>query len=228
MDPMKISAKNLGQTALDKFCPRCYWIKLKMANKLPWQSFPGLFSSIDAYTKACVHHIIDNVNPRPQWMIDIGDIVGYEKVPHWSVSLYLDTKTNITLSGVPDDIWIKADGSKVIPDYKTAKHTDAQDKLFPLYEIQNNVYSILLDKRAEICLIYMEPETTKALAEVNIVDNGFKMGFNAVVVPVEKNRSKVRAALNLTREIFQLTSPPDRNPDCKDCSTLDSVIELLK
>jgi len=52
MENLKISAKNLGATALEDFCPRCYWIKLKMGNRLPFQSFPGIFSSIDSYTKA--------------------------------------------------------------------------------------------------------------------------------------------------------------------------------
>jgi hypothetical protein len=234
MEPMKISAKNLGYTALEKFCPRCYWLKLKMAHKLPWQSFPGIFSSIDAYTKHCMHHIIDHpINSLgtsiiPEWMKQIGDIVGYEKVPHWSKSLYTDQKTNITLSGVPDDIWVKSDGSKVLPDYKTAKHTDAQDKLFPMYEIQGNVYSILLDKTADICLIYMEPETTKSDAELNIVDTGFKMGFNAIVVPIETDRSKVRAALTITREIFEMEKPPESAVGCKDCELLDNVMETLK
>ena len=224
MEPIRISAKNLGYTALEKFCPRCYWLKLKLSHKLPWQSFPGIFSSIDAYTKSFVHHIIDTVTQKPDWMVGIGDIVGYEKVPHWSKSLYLDKKTNITLSGVPDDIWIKSDGGKVIPDYKTAKHTDAQDKLLPMYEIQGNVYSILIDKSAEICLIYMEPETTKSDAEINIVDTGFKMGFKAIVVPVETDRSKIRAALEITREIFDMDTPPDRAIGCKECDLLDGVL----
>ena len=42
MEQIKISAKNLGQVALEDFCPRCFWIKLKMANKLPW---PGKIRS---------------------------------------------------------------------------------------------------------------------------------------------------------------------------------------
>ena len=82
MDQIKISAKNLGQVALKDFCPRCYWIKLKVANKLPWQLFLGIFASIDAYTKRVVHAIIDN-GTRPEWMLSLGEIVAYQKAPHW-------------------------------------------------------------------------------------------------------------------------------------------------
>ena len=59
-NPIRISAKNLGYTALSDFCPRCYWLRLKTGFSLPYQSFPGIFSSIDAFTKHCVHSMIDN------------------------------------------------------------------------------------------------------------------------------------------------------------------------
>ncbi len=51
-----------------------------------------------------------------------------------------DPKTGITLSGIPDDIWVRADGTKAIVDFKTAKKTANQDVLYKMYEIQNNVY----------------------------------------------------------------------------------------
>ena len=108
----KISAKNLGAVNMPDFCPRCFWIKVKSNNRLPWQSFPGIFSTIDSYTKKCIHHIIDNASdesPLPRWMLAIGDVVGYDKVPHWSKSLYTDSESNITLSGIPDDIFVVRD-----------------------------------------------------------------------------------------------------------------------
>jgi len=54
-EPLRISAKNIGALALPDFCPRCFWLKLKARNRLPFQIFPGIFSSIDAYTKRVVH-----------------------------------------------------------------------------------------------------------------------------------------------------------------------------
>lgn len=242
LTPLRISAKNLGQTALADFCPRCYWIKIHTNFKLPWQSFPGIFSSIDSYTKSCVHHIIDSHNSTgtgqirsngsyyeyPDWMKQIGDVVGYETVPHWSKNKYHDEKSNITFQGSQDDIFILSDGTRCCPDYKTAKHTDAQDKLFPMYEIQSNVYGILMGDNPKLFLVYMEPDTEKSSVCNNIIDQGFRMCFNAVVVPIENDKKKVRQALNVTREIYEMPNAPKGRDDCKDCEQLDKVMGLLK
>jgi len=237
MEPIKISAKNLGQTALEDFCPRCYWIKLRTGFKLPWQSFPGIFSSIDSYTKSCIHQIIDNrykdeeSGTIPDWMQKMGNITSYEKVPHWSKNTYHDEKTNITFQGAQDDILVCSDGSRIVPDYKTAKHTDTQDKLFPLYEVQENVYSILSEKDGQtpvkLFLVYMEPCTEPSYASDNIIDCGFRMCFSGVVVPVKRDRSIVRKALNTTREIADMPIAPKGRVGCKDCEQLDRVIGLL-
>jgi hypothetical protein len=52
---IRISAKNLGELALHNYCPRCFWLKLKLNNRLPFQIFPGIFSAIDSYTKDVIH-----------------------------------------------------------------------------------------------------------------------------------------------------------------------------
>ena len=231
MEQFKISAKNLGATALEDFCPRCFWLKLH-TKTLPWQSFPGIFASIDGYTKKCVHHIIDKSNGspdfNPEWMKQMGEIVGYKQVPHWSKSTVLDKKSNIIISGVPDDILIKSDGQIVLPDFKTSRFTENQDKLMPLYEVQVITYSILIDFNASLYLIYFEPQTTITDSANGFIDGGFKMDFNAKVIPVENDKSKVRRALSMAREIFEMKTPPQSYPLCKDCHSLESVIELLK
>ena len=231
MQPLKISAKNLGYTALADFCPRCYWIKLKTSHKLPWQTFPGIFSSIDSFTKHCIHYMIDN-SPSPPWMMEIGNVAKYQAVPHWSKNTFYDPKSQITLHGAPDDLLILADGTLAIPDYKTQRWTDNQDKLFSLYAVQSNVYNILMTQDtkidAKLFLVYMEPDTAAASACNNIITNGFSMCFNAKVVPVEVDKGMVRRSLTLTREIAEMLQPPKSRENCKDCSSLENVINLLK
>jgi len=161
-------------------------------------------------------------------MLEIGEIVSYETIPHFSKNLFTDTKSNIILSGIPDDIWVRADSSKAIVDFKTAKKTQNQDVLYPMYEIQNNVYDVLFNYHADLYLIYMEPLTEKSAASCNIIDVGFNMGFNAVVVPVVNDRKVVRQALQITRDIFEMEMPPESRVGCKDCQMLENVIELLK
>jgi len=241
MENLKISAKNLGAVALADFCPRCYYIKLKLNNKLPWQSFPGIFSSIDAYTKKTIHHIIDSSNEResrqiksngsyfeyPDWLNQIGDIVGYETIKHWSKSLYHDEKSGITLSGVPDDIFIRRDGSKATIDWKTAKLTKNQDVLMSMYEVQINIYDIQTGYKSDLYLIYMEPLTEQSDACDAVIDCGFSMNFKATVVPIKRNRSIVREALSITREIYEMPHAPKGRDNCKECESLDKIIGLL-
>jgi hypothetical protein len=168
------------------------------------------------------------MNALPMWMKEIGNITSYKSVPHWSKNKFEDTKSNIVLSGAPDDILIRTDGSKVIPDWKTAKHTDTQDQLLPLYQVQLNVYAILNgDVNTDLCLVYMEPWTEKVAACDNITVAGFKMAFSAVVVPVVNDRAVVRQALTTTREIYEMEKPPDSQTGCKDCLSLENVIGLL-
>ncbi|MBL1130660.1 MAG: hypothetical protein D8M54_19445 [Chloroflexi bacterium] len=60
-----ISAKDLGAVALAEFCPRCFWLKYKVGNKLPFQIFPGIFRPIDSYNKKVVHGYLDRHGAAP-------------------------------------------------------------------------------------------------------------------------------------------------------------------
>ena len=97
---IRISAKVLGEVALPNFCPRCFWIKLKMGNRLPYQVFPGIFSSIDSYSKRVVHSWFDNHQVPPVWLGGLGEIVDYLPPPHHSKFL---------LTGSPDGVFIRSD-----------------------------------------------------------------------------------------------------------------------
>jgi len=233
MEQIQISAKVLGQMAMPDFCPRCFWIKLKV-KKLPWQIFPGIFSSIDAYSKKIVHALIDRANvkniPLPDWLSSIGDIVGHEKVPHWSKFNILNEDTNIVLSGVPDDILLLKSGQKIIPDYKTAKYTENQDKLFPMYEVQLNAYAKIAAQTGDIAgipLVYFEPQTSDEQANdfINQRVYGFSMPFSAHVVSVEINTKILDPLLERAREI---NNSPIPGGSCKDCLALEDVVRLGK
>lgn len=55
LNHIRISAKYLGALALPNSCLRCFWLKLHLRHRLPYQIFPGIFSSIDGFTKRVVH-----------------------------------------------------------------------------------------------------------------------------------------------------------------------------
>jgi hypothetical protein len=92
---IRISAKALGEVAMPDFCPRCFWIKLRLNNKLPFQIFPGIFSSIDAYTKRVVNSWFDKHGCPPSWLNSLGEIKGYKDPPTYSTFRVLEANNSL-------------------------------------------------------------------------------------------------------------------------------------
>lgn len=233
-EQIRISATNLSSVALPGFCPRCFWIRLRMEHKLPFDSFPGIFSSIDSYTKRVVHRWFDEHGGPPPWLAELGEFVGYESPPHWSKFTAVDSETDILFRGEADGILKLPDESYVIIDYKTAKHTGNQDARYPSYEAQLNAYARIGEERgfapvSDLALVYMEPVTgdEAAAQDRNRRDDGFAMGFVADIVRVPVDAEILRPLLRTTREIYELDSAPAGRSGCKDCELTDRLAGLV-
>ncbi len=229
---IRISAKNLGKLSMPDCCPRCFWLQLKMGFRLPYQIFPGIFSSLDSYQKQCIHLFYEKHGRLPVWIAKLGDLVRPVPVLHHSKFQYLDRKTNVLLTGTPDDIYARADGSLLIVDFKTAKFTGNQDRLHPVYVTQLNCYALINEKMelgmvSGLALVYFEPETERIDVDERIRDAGFDLGFAAHTVMVEMNLGQIPWLLQRTREIFDLDAAPTPAPGCKDCELVEAIRKLL-
>ena len=234
VEPISISAKNLGKVAMPGFCPRCFWIEMR-AEGIPYQIFPGIFSSIDSYGKRLVHGWFDRHQSAPPWLAGLGKIAGYVNPPHYSKFSLLDPKCNVLLRGTPDGILVLEDGSHVIIDYKTAKFTTYQDALFPMYEVQLNAYAMIGEQRglapvSGLALVYTEPVTRDDIAQRDSshTDSGFVMEFTAHIKPVKLKPGMISPLLSEVRRIYDLRSPPESPEDCKDCRLLQGLIDLQR
>jgi hypothetical protein len=230
---LRISAKTLGELALPDFCPRCFWVKMH-AGKLPFQIFPGIFSSIDSYTKKIIHCHFDNGKCFPSWLDELGQLIGYKDPPHYTKFQIIDKDSNVTLWGTPDGIFMKSDGSNIIVDYKTAKYTGTQDKLMPVYQVQLNAYAAIgeqcgLHPVTGLALIYMEPITDgdATLYMGNHREYGFDMGFSAAVHRVSLNLASIPILLAKARTLYELPEAPQKRLGCRDCASLDNLIETV-
>jgi hypothetical protein len=233
-DQVRISAKNLGTVAMPNSCPRCLWVKLRLRDKLPFQTFPGIFNAIDAYTKRSVHRLFDTRGGPPDWLVELGDVVSYEEPPHFTKFQIVDEDYNILLTGTPDGVFVRSDKSHVIVDYKTARFTGTQDRLFPMYQTQLNAYALIGERRGlapvtGLALIYMEPVTAdSATADVrNRRTDGFALAFSAKVVTVPIDQALVRAHLAKTRQVYELAYPPPVSPGCTDCELTGRLRDLV-
>jgi len=233
-DVIRISGKNLGGLALPSCCPRCFWLKLQMGHKLPYQIFPGIFSSIDSYSKKVVHAWFDQHGGPPPWLDGLGPFVGYREPPHHSRFNVIAEEYGVLLTGAPDGLFVKADGSHLIADYKTARHTRTQDELFPMYEVQLNSYALIADSCgfapvSSLALVYTEPVTELSKVEADPYRrDGFAMEFSAHIVPVRLDRDLVTMLLARVRELHDLHSPPKGAPGCKDCDLLEQLFRASR
>ena len=228
---LRISAKNLGAMSLPEFCPRCFWLKTR-AKKLPFQIFPGIFSSIDAYTKRVVHGWIDELGP-PAWLDGIGRITGYIDPPSYHTFQMVVDDFDILLTGAADGILKLADGSIAIIDYKTAKYTANQDALLPMYATQLNGYALIAEHLgmgtvSKLALMYAEPVTDPWTARTDVVrtEEGFRMPLAVSIHGVPLDVGQLTPLLERAREIYDFPEAPNRKPGCPDCEKLDRLMLL--
>lgn len=239
MKPITISARSLGELALPDFCPKCFWITLHCEHKVPFQiPMPGIFNSIDAYGKKLIHGFFDQNKALPPWYPDIGKVRDYisSHYLHWSKFMLDDPKTKISVRGTPDDVFRLADNSYHIVDYKTAKATAKQDELFPMYEVQLNLYAYIspavgFTPIAGLSLIYMEPQTDVDADELGhlMSRQDFSLKFGATLVPVSNRAGKlIPELLQRARKIYDSPKPPKGRENCKDCGLLNKLVTVAE
>jgi len=234
MEQIRISAKSIGELALADFCPRCFWTKLHSNFKLPFQIFPGIFSSIDAYTKKITNLHYEAHKKVPAWFSSLGQLGEPVKVPHHSEFRTIDGASNVLLTGMPDEMFKADDGSYFIVDYKTAKFTETQDTLLPMYEVQLNVYAYIAEKIGMspvrgLALLYYEPFTDIGPDEVDslVSDKGFLMKFNGHIRPIDMKPNMIAPLLKQVREIYDMPNPPRGTAGCKNCQLVDGLLSML-
>jgi hypothetical protein len=234
-EQIRISGKTLGQLALPDFCPRCFWLTMWCDHKLPFQIFPGIFSSIDSYTKRVGDAYHQKHHHVPEWLSDFGDLGEPMPVPHHSKYQTLHTETNILLTGVPDELYRRPDKTIFIGDNKTARFTSGQDELLPMYRVQLNGYALIAErigmgKASGVGLIYYEPQTDVSADSVDAVleNDGFNMRFAAKLLPIELRPSMVPPLLARVREICNLTVAPSGRQGCEDCQRVERLVEIAR
>ncbi len=228
---MQISAKDLGWLKTDDFCPRCFWIT-RHDRKLPYQTpFAGIFSSIDAYTKSVVAKHFERHGHLPDWLGEIGDVKRLVKV---KPSEFRTEKDGTTLTGIPDELFQRPDGTYGIIDYKTARYTGNQDMLMPVYEVQLNGYAYIAEATGlkpvnDLYLAYFEPPAHDHFDELtgrHTTKEGFEMPFTPIIHRIRKDTKEVASLLARASSIYGMKAPPKGTEGCEDCQRLDELVKL--
>jgi hypothetical protein len=202
---------------------------------LPWQGFPGIFSSIDRYTKLVVTGHLQREGILPSWMAEVGSAVEHIDPPHWSRFQAIDSTTGVTLRGEADAIFRLADGSCAIVDYKTSRYNPDNRGQHRVYRAQLNAYAWIGGRLdfppvSSLALVYMEPatgdDTTNSPDAVN--GAGFALGFRPRVVEVELAPDRlIPPLLRRAAGIHALPDPPKGRDECRDCAALNGLLGAL-
>ena len=234
MTALTVSATELGSYAGFRFCARCAWTRMHV-KPLPWQSFPGIFSSIDRYTKQVVVSHLRREGRLPLWMSEVGDADGHIDPPHWSKFQATDETTGVILRGEADAIFLLADGTCAIVDYKTSRYNPENRGQLRVYRAQLNAYAWIGGRLdfppvSRLALVYMEPATDDDTANApELVDAaGFSLGFRPRVVDVELDPDRLLPPLlRRAARIHATPDAPDARDGCRDCAALDGLLTAL-
>ena len=228
---MRISAKNLGILALPDACERCFWMRAKLGWKSPWAIMPGIFSSIDAFSKRAILAFYEKNGHFPTWIAGRWAEARPLPTPHHSTFRLTDPETGIVLTGVPDLMLGLPNNRLAILDLKTARHSDHQDELLPMYQVQLVGYALIAEGLGmghveALGLVYGEPpanDDNKGL-DALVDDWGFSMPFKATAVPVGLDRALIAPLLERARRILDMKAPPEGRGDCKECKVVGEMV----
>lgn len=167
----------------------------------------------------------------PKWFEGFGELGAPVPVPGWSKFQVLDKETNILLTGVPDEVLRHPKRGIWIGDYKTARFTDTQDALAPMYEVQLNCYGLIaprigLGSVYGLGVLYYEPVTDLADADRDclIEDDCFFLKFSPKIKSVRLEPDIIPPLLRRVREICELSDCPEGRPGCCDCAILERLM----
>jgi len=224
----------LGELRLEDFCPKCFWLKYyyPLKERHPhYQHFPRIFNDIDSYIKEIIQLAFKNFESFP-WLKEIREtynVAGIRENKEFTTKL-----GKIFLKGRPDMIFRLEDGEALVVDFKTAKFTETQKKLFPLYEAQLNGYAFLLERSGlkvkHLALIYLEPITSSKHPAFKLEFHEERpiLPFDFTMIEVDKwDKNKVIELVKQAESILTSEEPPEGLPDCPKCVEFNNWIRRI-
>lgn len=235
-----LSAKELSEIVSPDFCPRCFWIKLHMRHKLPFQPpQAGIYFAMEGYCRRLIYHWFDAYHRPPPWLAHLGDLEGYRplahhKQPFLDMGLATDPEHGITLHGSPGGALMRPDQSYLLVDYKVARYTKVQQRLFPMYAARLNAYawigpSYRLTPVSGLALVYLEPVTghNAVTDTTRYREDGFGVDFTATVFDVPLDEDTLISLFAQTRELYDRDPYPEERAGCKDCTALNHLLDVI-
>lgn len=205
-------------------------MRAKLGWKSPWAIMPGIFSSIDGFSKRAILAYFEKTGHFPPWIAGRWADVRPLESPHHSTFRLTDPETGIVLTGVPDLMLGLPSNRLAILDLKTARYSKHQDILLPMYQVQLVGYALIAEKLGmghveALGLVYGEPPANDDNTGLDALvdDCGFSMPFKATAMPIELDRALIPPLLRRAKEILGLEKAPRGRDGCKDCRLVEEM-----
>ena len=205
-------------------------MRAKLGWKSPWAIMPGIFSSIDGFSKRAILASYEKTGHFPPWIAGRWSDVRPLPTPHHSTFRLTDPETGIVLTGVPDLMLGLPNNRLAILDLKTARYSKHQDFLLPMYQVQLVGYALIAESLAmgtveALGLVYGEPPANDANKGLDALvdDGGFSMPFKTTAEPIELDRSLIPPLLRRAKGILEMEKAPKSQEDCKECRLVEEM-----
>ncbi len=224
-----LSVSDIGSIALKSFCPRCFWLKKKTKNQLPYRvPPPGIFSNIENYMKKIVVNRVRNHSAG----YFIKELENAEDLVNSDNKTYekFFPELNCHVYGIPDTIFSNYDKSFSIAEFKAARFTSAQMDIINQYELQLQVHAMLvrdyqIKPISRLLLIYFEPHISDFDIEVKSHEGDkISLDFSPFVHSVKQNDFEVHSFIKKAVSIIQMDESPPPSQNCRDCNSLNNII----
>ncbi len=228
-------AFKISRSKIDLFikCPRCFYLDRVLGVGQP-PGFPfSLNSAVDKLLKK-EFDIHRNKHTTHPLMKAYGlEAIPFEhpKMDEWRENFkgitYLDSGTNLMITGAVDDVWVKPNGELIIVDYKsTSKESEVnldaewQDG----YKRQMEIYQWLFRKNGfEVSktgyFVYCNGKTDR------VAFDG-KLEFDIKLIPYKGKTEWIEPTIKKIYECLNSKEIPKADPDCDFCNYVKAVEKI--
>lgn len=220
-------------------CPRCFYMECKMGLARPSTPPYTLNNAVDSLLKS-EFDILRKTGEKHELVKKYGiDAVPFSHpdLPQWrgEVTAYVgalvtDEKSNLTINGLVDDVWVNPEGELIMVDYKatsTTKEISLDDEYKQSYKRQIEVYQWIFRK------LGFKVSNTGYFVFANAIKNlpkfDGKLEFAMSIVPHQGDSKWVDLTLLEIKECLESDTIPNPSPECDYCNyKKNSVVAVTK
>jgi hypothetical protein len=229
-DVLKISPRVAGHTALESYCPRCFWYRLRLKT-MPFSIMPGIMFRMERMEKAYMLAEIEKNGCLPAEFKPFNDCKEPVVFPFAMEAPH--PETGVIVTARPDWIHRKRNGNLALLDLKTSDPNGGGRTFHAGYEIQVIGYSWVAEAhelgkidQAGLIFAYADVEAFEKNPLVHRSETGIVIPFRFEAHEVKLEYSRLTKALIEAKRIWELSRPPEGREGCKDCKILLRVFDL--